>query len=477
MGQNIATDHFSQYDFAQFQRLLDIETATLQQWFHENHFASEALHAGLELEACLVDQHGMPNPINQAFLAMLNSPLAGTELANFNVELNATPFPITGHMFSHMERELAQNWQLCSKTAQQLESDILAIGVLPTIAKQHMTMDFMTPIARYRALNAQMLKLREHCPIHIDIQGVDHLQETHDDIMLESAATSLQIHLQVPQDTAHHFYNAMLLLSAPMVAISANSPYLYGLDLWDETRIAIFEQAVALRSHRDHQGEMVRRVTFGTDYVQDSLWQLFEENQHMYPVALPYVMDTELQSLAHCRLHNGTIWRWNRPLIGPPNGGKPHLRIEHRVMSAGPTVVDIMANIAFFIGATYQLAQAKPLAHHLLAFGQAKDNFYRAAKQSLQSSLLWIDGKTYTTQTLILDHLLPMAHEGLTQLAIDAKDRDRLLGIIQARAETKQHGAAWQRKFIATHGKDFAKMTRAYIEQQAHHHPIHEWSI
>jgi hypothetical protein len=51
-------------------------------------------------------------------------------------------------------------------------------------------------------------------------------------------------------------------------------------------------------------------------YARESILECFEANRTRYPVLLPAVMDEPPESLAHLRLHNGTIWRWNRPLIG-----------------------------------------------------------------------------------------------------------------------------------------------------------------
>jgi hypothetical protein len=323
------------------------------------------------------------------------------------------------------------------------------------------------------ALNEQVLKARGGRPIQLDIRGREHLRLIHHDVMLEAATTSFQLHLQTPRLHFTRHFNASILLSAPMVAVAANSPYLFETELWEETRIPLFEQAVDTGSVTEPER---RRVTFGSAYL-DSPDDWFRENVESYPVLLPIAFDDAASQLSHLRLHNGTIWRWNRPLVGSNTQGQPQLRIEHRVLPAGPSIVDMIANAALYVGAACCLATRKHPPEADMSFERARDNFYRAARDGLESSLYWIDGHEHGVRELLLDELLPMAEQGLQQLGVDTEDCTHYLGIVQARLRSGQNGAAWQRGWIAAHGRDFFGMTAAYLQHQRSGMPVHEWDL
>jgi gamma-glutamyl:cysteine ligase YbdK (ATP-grasp superfamily) len=263
-----------------------------------------------------------------------------------------------------------------------------------------------------------------------------------------------------------------------MVAVSANSPYLFGKDLWDETRIPLFEQAVALRGYDDGPCGPVRRVGFGIAYVKESMFECFKENLECYPVLLPVsIDDDDAEPLAHLRLHNGTIWRWNRPLIGFNLRGEPHLRLEHRVVAAGPTVVDSIANAAFFYGLVCAMSEQSPPPEQRLSFAQARSNFYQAAQHGLEAQITWLDGKKVLVKELLLHELLPASRQGLQRLDISRDDIELYLGIIEDRVRTGQNGAAWQRAYVAKHGRDMYQLTMSY---QGHHRkgdPVHSWPV
>jgi hypothetical protein len=267
------------------------------------------------------------------------------------------------------------------------------------------------------------------------------------------------------------FYNAAIILSAPLVAVSANSPLLFGKVLWDETRIPLFEQAV------DVGGGKFTRVTFGSGYAERSLEDFFVENRVQYPVMLPLAMDDVSEHLAHLRLHNGTIWRWNRVLIGFDGRDEPHLRIEQRVPAAGPTTADMAANMAFYFGLAEALATAPLPPENRLSFGAARANFYRAARYGLEAEIVWLDNRIVPVRELILHHLLPLARQGLMQLDVAGDLADRLLGIIESRVSTGQNGAAWQRRFIERHGRDMALLTCEYRDRQRSGNPVHTWEV
>ncbi|NIQ01051.1 MAG: hypothetical protein GWM98_07840 [Nitrospinaceae bacterium] len=336
----------------------------------------------------------------------------------------------------------------------------------------------MSSLKRYYALNQQVFRLREGKPIEVEIQGKDSLHLKHKDVMLEAAATSLQIHLQVHPAEAVRQYNIAQILSAPMVAVAANSPYLFGRDLWDETRIPTFEQAVSVASFRDHRGTLIERVTFGTGYGRFSLMEPFLENLDGFPILLPLVFDEDPSWLSHLRLHNGTIWRWNRPLIGIDDRGKPHLRIEHRVAAAGPSIPDIVANIAFYLGMVNFFVRSEPALDQRISFETARKNFYQAARDGWDATLQWVDGKAYPLRTLLEETLLPAARDGLKRADINSADISRYIDdIMTSRIRTGQNGARWQRAFIQAHGRDFAELTHAYHTNQRRHIPVHEWTI
>jgi gamma-glutamyl:cysteine ligase YbdK (ATP-grasp superfamily) len=289
--------------------------------------------------------------------------------------------------------------------------------------------------------------------------------------MLESGTTSLQLHLQVPQDEAVRFYNAAIILSAPLVAVAANSPMLFGKLLWEESRIPLFEQAV------DVGGGRFSRVTFGSGYAVHSLEECFVENQDHYPVMLPLAMDERSDRLVHLRLHNGTIWRWNRPLIGFDPDGRPHLRVEQRVMAAGPTTADMSANMVLFYGLAESLATASLAPESSLPFADARRNFYRAARHGLDTTVVWLDGREWPLRELLLSELLPLARDGLERLQVDSDIIDEGLSIIESRVATGLTGAEWQRRFIVRHGHDLALLTREYQVRQRTGQPVHLWNV
>lgn len=466
MGQEIHTASFTPAEFATFAERLAAETRHVEVLAEQGGFAQQGRTAGFELEAWLLDCNSFPAPQNQALLARLAHPLVVPELSLFNVEFNGTPQPLAGKALSTMLTELAATWGQCLDAAHELEATAVAIGILPTLRESDLDVAHMTPSNRYAALNREVLRLRGGAPIELEIDGPhgEHLSARHGDVMLEAGTTSFQVHLQVGVGEIVRHLNASMVLSAPLVAIAANSPFLFGQRLWHETRIALFEQAV-------HTGGE-RRVTFGHGYMQTPAQQ-FSDNLARYPVLLPILADAPLDAVPHLRLHNGTIWRWNRLLVG--EGATPHLRIEQRVMPAGPSLVDMMANAAFYYGAVHMLAR-QPLAPEArLPFSQARANFYAAARNGLDAEITWLDGRRHPI-TEVLAELLPLAREGLERMDVDGVDIDHLLGVIAQRLRTRRNGAAWQLAHHAQYG-DFFRLTADYLERQRSGMPVHEWTI
>ncbi|QKT04369.1 glutamate--cysteine ligase [Ectothiorhodospiraceae bacterium 2226] len=477
MGQEISGSRFTKRDFTRFSAHLAQETQLLARWFDEQAFGVSPCTGGLELEAWLVGADMQPAPLNAQFLEALQNPLAFPELAAFNIELNSAPSPLTGDALRRMQAELEALWAACRRAAATLGVHMVMIGTLPTVRQEMLTLANMSGMARYRALNEQVLRVRRGRPLQLDIEGHEILRVAHHDVMLEAATTSFQIHLQAAPEQAVRFYNAAIVASAPMVALSANSPYLFGHDLWEETRIPLFEQAVEVGGFEGAAFGPIKRVTFGSGYASESLLECFRENLEHYPVLLPVELDGPAEALNHLRLHNGTIWRWNRPLIGFDVEGRPTLRVEHRVVPAGPTIGDAVANAAFFHGLAHALAHLEAPPELQLPFADARDNFYAAARHGLGATVAWLRGQRLNVRELILGQLIPLARVGLEGLGIDAGDVDHSLRIVAGRVQSGRTGSAWQRAFVAAHGRDWQGLVRAYLVGQESGVPVHEWPV
>ena len=477
MGEEIARSHFNAQDQRDYARHMAREMRLLSRWFEEGRFSERAGMAGFELEAWLVDGDCRPAPLNDAFLARADDPLLAPELARFNIELNVDPRELCGDSLRKLHKQLDALWARCRQHAGELGCQLVMTGILPTLQDDALNLGNMSAMKRYQALNAQVMRARQGRPLRLDIVGEEHLVSEHRDVMLESAATSFQIHRQVPQSRAVRYYNAAIVASAPVVALAANAPFLFGRHLWQESRIPLFEQAVEVGGYGDAAQGPLRRVSFGSGYAGRSLEECFVENTEHYPVLLPVKLNDPPEYMRHVRLHNGTIWRWNRPLIGFDDDGRPHLRIEHRVAAAGPTVVDEIATAAFFYGLQEALAGSEPAPEQLLEFARAKDNFYRAARHGIEAQVQWLDGRSHRLGSLILQCLMPQAREGLENLAVDRTDIAYYLSVVYERVSRGQTGAAWQVQYAAKVGGDMTRLTRRYLALQQEGLPVHQWPL
>lgn len=475
MGQEIDRTRFSEADWLRFAERLDEETQLLARFAQQGRLSERCCTAGFELEAWLVDRRFCPTPINVEYLAALGDPLVVPELSRFNVELNGTPQRLRGSAFSRFEKELSATWLRCREAARTLDSELVLIGILPTIHESHLTMANVSALKRYEALNAQILQLRGGRPLIIDIEGGEHLHTEHRDVMLEAATTSFQVHLQVPASQAVRYYNASLIASAPVIAAGVNSPFAFEHRLWEETRIPLFEQAVA--AHAPDADPADWRVSFGAGYLRSGIAEYFADNLRRFPVVLPIEHRCAPEDFAHLRLHNGTIWRWNRVLLGVSSGGAPHVRIEHRVLPAGPSITDMLGNAALYIGLATFLALQPPPPEERLAFGDARANFYAAARHGLDARVSWMGAVDVNMRELLLAELLPMARHGLQHLGIAMEDIERYLGVVEARVQSALTGAAWQRAWVETNGRDFARLCEQYLQRQQSGAPVHEWEI
>jgi len=470
MGQEVSHSHFSPEDNVAFALRLQEETQLLRKQVLQGAFSSKAVMGGFEIEACLIDKACHPAPVNKDFFKYFNNPLATPELAKFNIELNNNPLPLKGTCFEKFEAELDLVFKEADTVAANMDVRVLLIGILPTLKLDDFCLENMSDMKRYKALNDIVLKARNSKPLRFDIKGKDHFQLIQNTVMMEAATTSFQVHLQTPWKQAHHYYNASIIASAPLMAISGNSPFLLGKQLWHETRIPLFEQAV-------DTGSGSQRVSFGSGYAKTSISECFNENLRDYPVLLPMLFEDKANKFSHLRLHNGVIWRWNRPLVGFDPDGTPHIRIEHRILPAGPTIIDMIVNAVFFYGLSQSIMH-KVQSNEKMSFETAKENFYSAAKRGLNASILW-DNKTYqgaTLQKLIIDKLLPQAEQGLRELEIPEKSIKHYLGIIADRTSSGQTGSIWQINHLKSIDGNMKKLTQDYLRHQYQDQPVHNWA-
>ena len=471
MGQEISSSRFDRHDFSRFSRKLHEETELLAEYFRNNRFCTEFNRGGFEIEACLVDQDLRPAPDNAEYIRRLNNPLVVPELALFNVELNSSPQHLRGEALELLQAELDENLRSCSETAAAMNRQLVMVGILPTLRQSDLNTANISDMKRYHALNDEVLKLRMGRPLYLHIQGRDSIALAKYDVMLEAATTSFQLHLQIDARQSARFYNASVIASAPVIAACANSPYLFGKHLWQETRIPVFEQSVEL-GYEDR-----RRVTFGSGYVHGTLMECFEENLAHYPILIPANSEDEPGQFSHLRFHNGTIWRWNRPLIGINEDGTVHLRMEHRVIPAGPTAIDSIANAALYYGYTTALVNREAPPEYDLEFNTARDNFYLCAQYGLEAEVAWFGGASAGIREILLGDVIPAARAGLLQLGISEISVEKYMDIIQHRVSSGQTGAVWQSQFVQRNAADMRMMSQAYLQNQLAGQPVHEWSV
>lgn len=471
MGQEITNTSFSKKDFRIFSSCLKQETKILNEWFEQGVLSNDGLVGGFEIESWILDRALRPAPVNKEFLEHFNSSLASPELASFSLEFNNLPRDLINAVFSDFHTELENTWKQAQDVAKNLSipSTLLLIGTLPTFQLSSLSKDTMSDMNRYRALNEQIMARRKEKFLHLYIQGNELLELDSGNVMLEATTASFQIHTQVPAQEAHHYYNAALMITAPLVVIAANSPYIFGKNLWNETRIPLFEQSIDTAN----PAVPIKRVSFGSGYIKESILECFEENLKDFYILLP-IIEKDDGTLSHLRLHNGTIWRWNRPLLGFNEQGQPHIRIEHRAIPAGPTFIDMIANAAFFYGLQHYWAQMLKNGHSLPEFNEIKSNFYTAAIHSFDHSIIWF-GEHVESVELLRNILLPQAEKGLSMMNISFSDIQKYLSIIAARIENQQTGASWQRKYVALHKCDMTELTRTYQRFQESGAPVHTW--
>ncbi|MBI3654691.1 MAG: CBS domain-containing protein [Acidobacteria bacterium] len=490
MGEHTISAEQDEAQAQHFARALLLDLAALEKMLDSGWMESAPRRIGAEQEMFLVDRSMRPASINMQVLERAKELALTTEIGRFNLEANLTPRPFHSNCLQSMEDELTELVGLVRRVAGEYDAEVLLAGILPTLRQSDLTLDNLTPVPRYAELNRAVNQLRGN-RFSAYIKGLDEINIVHDNVMLEACCTSFQVHLQVSAQEFVKFYNIAQAITAPVLAVAANSPLLFGHRLWHETRIALFKHSVDERSATRHLRGHPTRVSFGDDWVQESVLEIFRDDIARFRVilmkqidedALAVVARGQVPQLTALRLHNGTVWRWNRPCYGVIHD-RPHLRIENRALPAGPTIVDEIANAAFFLGLMTALPHEYGEVNRLMAFDDVKENFFAAARHGLKAQFNWLNDWNLPAATLILEHLLPLARSGLRQTEIATEDSDKYLGIIEERARSGRSGAFWSLHSLAAMGNQGTREQRLHaltanmLEQQKSGTPVHQWNL
>lgn len=494
MGEQRVSLVKSQKQMHKFVRSLLKDVQALEYMLENNWFESDITRIGAEQEMCLVNtKNYKPAPINLAVLEkMKGQNWVETELARFNLETNLTPREFTKNCLSQLEKE---NSGYLEKIRQQLKdfgAEVILTGILPTIHRYDMEMHNLTPNKRYQALMEAIASQLIGNGFELNIVGIDELMLRHGSPLLEACNTSFQVHLQVAPNDFVKYYNIAQTLAAPIMAIAANSPLVFGRRLWHESRIALFQQALDTRTTHEHMRERSPRVHFGDDWLDKSVLEIYKDDISRFRVLLSADLEEDslgmieqgkTPKLRALQVHNSTVYRWNRPCYGVSPNGKPHLRIENRVLPAGPTVLDEVANAAFWLGAMVGMANKVEDIRNHISFIDIRDNFGKAAKYGIDSEFTWFNDQKIGACDLVLKELLPLSRQGLESRGVATKDIDRYLGVIEARAKAHMNGARWilraYTKLIGETTKDeaLAVLTASIINNQWKDNPVHTWKL
>ncbi len=490
MGEQNIEQFASESDRQAFMKSLLEEVRALEAMLEKGMVESGVSRIGAEQEMFLIDDACKPALTGLDVLEKLDDDRFTHELGLFNIEANLSVQKLQSDCLSRMEAEAQEVYAKAREAAHKCDSEIALVGILPTLTKENLGLDSMVPIPRYHALNDAIMALRGH-DLQFTINGADQLVVKHDNLMLEACNTSFQVHFQVsPQDFAR-LYNIAQVVTGPLLAAAVNSPVLLGKRLWHETRISVFEYSVDARSTTHQARGLKPRVHFGNHWVDDSVTEIFKEDIARFRVIL--TTETEDDPLAMVAqgiapklkalcLHNGTVYRWNRACYGV-HKGIPHLRIENRVIPSGPTVLDEIANTAFFVGMMAGMADQYDDVRELLTFDDVKANFMAAARDGIRAQMNWFGDKHMPARKLILEELLPLAEHGLNKYGVDKKDIDRYLGVLRDRVATRRNGARWALESLnEMHGRgtDDQRMrclVSSMVEQQTTGRPISKWVL
>lgn len=470
-------------------RLLQ-DLRALELMVQEGRFETGVRRIGAEQEMFLVDRSRRPACKAMEVLGELNDPAFTTELGLFNLEVNLDPLVFQGPALSQLEAQLVGQLARANQAARLHDAEVVLAGILPTLRKSDLGLDSMTPLPRYQQLN-EILNERRGGPYDFHVEGLDELSVKHDNVMVEACNTSFQVHFQVGPDEFPELYNVAQLVAAPLMAAATNAPLFLGRRLWKETRIALFEQSIDTRGTAHHLRERQPRVSFGSQWVRESVTEIFKEDIVRFRVILgaeptedpmETLQEGRIPRLKALCLHNGTVYRWNRVCYGH-DGKIPHLRIENRILPAGPTAADQVANAAFWFGLIGAFSSESRPVSERLDFARAKGNFARAARYGLDAVMDWFDDRSVVARDLILEQLLPRAREGLEAKNIDAGDIERYLDVVRRRVEGRRTGADWMLLSLEKMGQAaslserLGALTEAMVSRQASGKPVADWSL
>jgi CBS domain-containing protein len=472
-----------------FSKALLKDLQALEKMLENGLIESGVRRFGCEQEMFLVNRAWRPAPVAMEVLERLDGEAFTTELARFNLEMNVEPMMLGGTCLSALQKSIEELLDMAREAASEEGADVVLAGILPTLGKSDLTLDNISPMPRYYALNESLTRMRGRA-YRLQIQGRDELQIEHDSVMLEACNCGCQVHLQVDSTEFAPMYNAAQAMTGPVLAAAVNSPVLFGKRLWAETRIALFRQSIDTRSTSVHLREFSTRVRFGDRWVKESVAELFQEDIAQFRVLLaqetvedPFeqLAAGDIPRLQALQLHNGTVYRWNRPCYGISEG-KPHLRIECRVLPSGPTVLDEVANAAFWIGLVLGAKHEYGDITERLSFDDAKYNFLTASRQGLDAGFRWVDGQSVTAPELILETLLPLARAGL-EAYVDRSEIDKYLGVIHDRVQSRGTGSDWMMRSLSemedrgSRSERMTALTAAIANRQSERKPCHEWEL
>ncbi|MBI5443199.1 MAG: glutamate--cysteine ligase [Deltaproteobacteria bacterium] len=493
MGQAIDRERFREAEYRRFASKLRDCLAALELLLGRPGFGSGPRTLGCELELFLVDGAGRPLPLNRSVLKETTDPRITHELARFNLEFNLAPVSFAGRPFAAFSDQIASTLAEARRAAEPHGGRVAVIGILPTLNRDDFGPGSMTDLPRYRALGHRIRERRGES-FRVRIDGAEPLEVWNDTVTLEGAMTSFQLHLRTDPAEFAALYNAAQLATAPVLSVAGNSPFFLGHLLWEETRVALFRQATEPRPRSPGAGapRPLPRACFGWQWIDEGALELFRQTVEVFEPMLPILSaerpvvearEGRVPALAELRIHQGTVWRWNRPVYDPTDGG--HLRIELRALPAGPTTVDMMANAAFLLGLTVALAPRVREHTRELPFAEVQRNFYRSAELGLGATLAWPspEGVRHRKADELVKDLLPLAREGLETSGVEAQERDELLRIVELRAETGRTGANWQKRTALAlerrRGREEAllEMLERYMELSAGGEPVHLWPL
>jgi gamma-glutamyl:cysteine ligase YbdK (ATP-grasp superfamily) len=487
MGIEVEREQFTDEDHAQFSQQLADDLKALRALLRDPAFGAGETSIGVEVEMHLVDATGQAACVNREVLQRAADPRCTLEIDAFNFEINSRPLPLAGKPFARLDGELSELLGKVRSAAADSGARVVLAGTLPTLTSALLRGPVLSDSARYRAMSRALRDKRGE-PFVVHIEGRECLRTECDDLTLEGANASLQVHLRVAARDFVDVYNAAQLAAGPLLAVTGNSPYFDGKCLWEESRIALFKQATDTRVDEQERMRTPARVSFGHGFIGDPLFP-FQQSVALFEPLLPIVSGRELvdgvPALDALRLHQGTVWSWNRPVYDPALGG--HLRLEHRLVASGPTRLDMLANAAFTLGLSLGLAPLMAAWLPAFPFEYAERNMYRAAKHGLRAQLAWPASpapspRMHGARELVLE-LLPLAEAALTEHGVDAQEASELLSIIRERARTGQTGAEVQRRLVQRHERVLGRqralehMLEEYLPLSASEVPVHRWRL